>query len=94
MYIFSLVSYGFGGVVVWGGNKLIQIWGQGEWAKKCLPPLFSPGFPLVSPQSHPFTSSLTGCDGVVYRPKKFNRVGLVQHQPSAKYYQAEGLAPE
>ena len=59
----------------------------------CLP-LFSPGFQLVSPQSHPFSLSLAACDRVGYRPKKFKVGGLVQHQPSAKDHQAEGLGLE
>ena len=58
------------------------------------PPLFSPVFQLVSPQLHPFTSSLTAFDGIVYSHKKFKGGEMVQHQPSAKDHQVEGLGPE
>ena len=58
------------------------------------PGLFSPGFKIVSPQSHLFSLSLRDCGVIVYRPKKFKGGGLLQHQSSAKYHQAEGLGPE
>ena len=38
--------------------------------------------------------SLKDCDGAVYRPKNFKGGGLVQHQPSAKDHQVQGLGPE
>ena len=72
---------------------MIPLWGKGEWARKVSAPLFSTVFQLISPQSHPFHSSDTACDGVVYRTNKFKGGELVQHQPSAKDHQEEGLCP-
>ena len=93
MFILTLSHMGMV-VFLLGDKLLIPRWGRGVWARKLSPPLFSPGFKLISPQSHPYFSYLTACDGVVYRHKKFKGGGLVHHQPSAKDHQAEGLGPE
>ena len=82
-------------VLLLGGQEIDFKMGAG-WICKFFftPPLFSPGFQLVSPQSHPFTSSLTDCDGVVYRPKKLKGGELVKHQSSTKDHKVEGLGHE
>ena len=57
------------------------------------PPLFS-WISIYIPSVTYVFLSLTACDGVVYKHMKFKGGGLVQHQPSAKDHQTEGLGPE
>ena len=71
MCLFFLVSYEYDGVVVGGTSYSFQYGGGVDGRGNFRPPLFSPGFQLLSPQSYTFSSSLTACDGVVYKPKKF-----------------------
>ena len=74
---------------------MIPSWGAGLMDEESFPPpLFSPGFQLVSPQSHTFYSSLTACDSGVIRPKNFKGGELAQQQPPIKDHQVEGLDPE
>ena len=95
MFILTLSHMGM--VVLLLGGQYIDskmMTGGVNGRENLCPPLFSPGFQLVSPQSHPFSSSLTDCDRVVYNPKNFKEGGLVEHLPSSKDRQVEGLDPE
>ena len=93
MFIISLYHMGIA-VLLLGGEVIDYKIGAGWTGKKFYHALFFPGFRLVSPQSHPFTSFLLAYDGMVYKPKKFKGGGLLQYQPFAKDHQVEGLGPE
>ena len=82
-------------VLLLGGQVIDSKMGAGWMGEESFaPPLFYPGFQLVYPQSNLFSLSFTACDRVIYRPKKFKGGGMVQHRPTAKNQQAEGLGPE
>ena len=94
MFILSLSHMGM--TVMLLGRQVIdsKLGGGVNGRGKFFPPLFSPGFQLVSPQSHTFYSSLTACDSGVIRPKNFKGGELAQQQPPIKDHQVEGLDPE
>ena len=89
MFILTLSHMGMA-VLLLGRQVIDSKMGTGglNGGKNLCLPLFSPRLQLVSPQSHLFFLSLTDCDGVAHRPKKFKGRGLVQHQLSAKDHQA------
>ena len=70
-YIFILtLSYMGMLLLLFGGQEVYSKMGAGRVNGRgnvCLS-VFSPGFQLVSPQSHPFSLSFTACGGIVYRP--------------------------
>ena len=95
-YMFIIfLSHMIMAVLLLGRQEIDSNMGAGCMGKENIaPPLFSPVFPLVSPQSHLFPHTSYGLRRIFKKTLEVQGGGLVQHQPSAKDHQAEGLCPE